>query len=225
LVLASWSLTSEVFAPLIDWGRFGYPNHPLLAFRSSPEFSHTGATVAEHSRHPVPPLRFHPLRRFPGSRQPLDPGGNQPPSSCPLSVSHALRALLHLDLPALFHAGPVLGVYPSGFFPPAEPYILSDAVALLGLACLGYATPAVRFPWPSRVGHLHQTAYCWRSPCGDKPRFRALLPASVRSRVQLFRPNSRAVTLMGFTFPRDFPLFVGALLEPSSPELFRRRAC
>jgi len=161
MVLAAWSLTSEVFAPLTCQGRFSNPNHPLLTFRSSPEFLHTGATFSGvQSPRPVPPLRFVPLRRFPGSRQPFDPGGNQPPGRCPLSVSHALRALLRLDLPALFHAGPVHGVCPSGFFPPAEPCILSNAAALLWLACLWSAAPAVRLPWPSRVGHAHQMACC-----------------------------------------------------------------
>jgi hypothetical protein len=36
------------------------------------------------------------------------------------------------NLPALFHTGPVLGVFTlQGNLPPAEPYVLSDAVAFL----------------------------------------------------------------------------------------------
>jgi hypothetical protein len=60
----------------------------------------------------LPPLRFLPLRRFPGAGQPLIPGIPLPgygASSAFLTLSR-LSSAQHL--PALFHAGPALGVAP-----------------------------------------------------------------------------------------------------------------
>jgi len=61
----------------------------------------------------LPPLRFLPLRRFPVRGQPLSSRGYQPSGSGAFSAFLTLSRLSSAhELPALFHAGPVLGVLP-----------------------------------------------------------------------------------------------------------------
>jgi hypothetical protein len=79
----------------------------------------------------LPPTRFDSLRRFPGVGQPLTP-------ELPALGSVTFTAFLTLSrfysarhLPALFHAGPALGISLQGRFPPAEQCVLSSADTLL----------------------------------------------------------------------------------------------
>jgi hypothetical protein len=101
----------EVFAPLTSPGEVTFTGRilswPFAPLQSviSPALPLAGLTPP-----PAPPLRFSPLRRFPSARQPLTPEATD------LRV-RALAAFLTLSgpysaqhLPALFHAGPTLGV-------------------------------------------------------------------------------------------------------------------
>jgi hypothetical protein len=82
----------------------------------------------------LPPLRSLPLRRFPDRGQPLSPGGTTP-RYVALSAFRTLSGLFSdRCLPALFHAGPVLGV--SSFRAVFRPQSIQplDLLALLRLA-------------------------------------------------------------------------------------------
>jgi len=90
----------------------------------------------------LPPLRFSPLRRFPGAGQPPISGSDQPPDTCPLNVSHVLRAFFHPVPTGLVSCrSRPWGFTLQGRSPPAEPSILSDVAALLRLAWLTAAIP------------------------------------------------------------------------------------
>jgi hypothetical protein len=127
-------MTYEVFTPLTDQATCATGSSSLslsLLYR----VSHTGTCSRRSILHlQQPPLRFIPLRRLPGIRQPLIPKATSPRVPCPLSVSHALRALLRLVPAGLiscrYHPW---GSYPSRFIPLAEPHALSDAVSLMWL--------------------------------------------------------------------------------------------
>jgi hypothetical protein len=64
---------------------------PLLTFGSPPEFARLGAAAGDES-----PAAASLAVRSPSTscrwRAATHPGGNQPPGTCPLSVSHALEA-------------------------------------------------------------------------------------------------------------------------------------
>jgi len=95
-------------------GEFLSLGDPLIAFRSSPESYGPGAAARVLPCGRLPPLRFLPLRRFPVRGQPLSSRGYQPPGSGAFSAFLTLsRPSSAHGLPALFHAGPVLGVLPS----------------------------------------------------------------------------------------------------------------
>jgi hypothetical protein len=71
------------------------------------------------------------------------PGGNQPPSTCPHSVSHALRALLrHTPAGLVSCRSRPWGCTLQGRNPPAEPHLLSEAVALVRLANRSATVPS-----------------------------------------------------------------------------------
>jgi hypothetical protein len=97
---------------LTDRGTCATPGHPLIAFRSSPESDTPEPAIrGVSSTSDNLPCGSLPLRRFPGSRQPLIPRATNPrvralPAFLTLSGPCSAR-----DLPALFHAGPVLGVF------------------------------------------------------------------------------------------------------------------
>jgi len=65
------------------------------------------------------------------------PEGYRPPGTCPLSVSHALRALLRPGPAGLVSCrSRPWGSTLQGRSPPAEPFVLSDDLALVRLAGL-----------------------------------------------------------------------------------------
>jgi len=123
-----------------------------LSFRVSPHRSRC-RSVRQH-----PPLRFLPLRRFSGSRQLLFPGATN------LRVN-ALSAFLTLSGPSSawtsrpsFRPVPPMGSYPSGHVTPAEPFVLSDVLALLWLAEIRVTMLLNWFRRPSREGPFGQSS-------------------------------------------------------------------
>ena len=137
----------------------------------------------------LPPLRFRPLRRLPGGGQPLVPG-------VPALGSVASSAFLTLSrpysarhLPALFHAGAVLGVVPFRVDPtrragcplgPPFPLVVEpERRALRASRC---EPTAWERSVPVRGGVDRKT------PSRPALHFRALIPASVRTRRWRFRP-------------------------------------
>jgi len=66
-----------------------------VTFDSPSESGRTGAAACRRICVRLPPLRFFSPSTSSRCRAATTPGGDQPPSTCPLSVSHALRALLH----------------------------------------------------------------------------------------------------------------------------------
>jgi hypothetical protein len=135
-------MTYEVFAPLTRWGRLrnssksslslsllyrvSFTPEPPLQLGLLPAFHHKSTSLAVST-----PSTFS---RFQAATSPW----RQPTSSCcPRSVSHALRPLLRPGPPGLVSCrSRPWGFCPPGFNPPAEPHVLSNAVALLWLAQL-----------------------------------------------------------------------------------------
>lgn len=160
------------------------PSESLVAFRSSPEFYSSGAAAPGYPSRRLPPMRFLPLRRFPVRGQPLSSRGYQPPGS---GASSAFRTLSRLssahELPALFHAGPVLGVPAlQGLSPPAELSLLSKDRALLRLAYpRSRRFRFVRLCRRSRGTIDYPRPTIRNRPTVSELHFRALLPASVRT--------------------------------------------
>jgi hypothetical protein len=77
-------------------GRSRNPSHPLPAFRSSPEYgSHPSRLRQSLTSTSSASLAVPSPSTSSRHQAATHPGGNQPPGTCPLSVSHALRALLH----------------------------------------------------------------------------------------------------------------------------------
>jgi hypothetical protein len=112
--LGQW-LTFEVFALSNFPEDATLPGTPLVAFCSPPEFCCTDAAIHEvEFLDGCLPCGFFPLRRLPGSGQPLILEG----TSLQVRALSAFRTpsgpFSARDLPALFHAGPALGVRPSG---------------------------------------------------------------------------------------------------------------
>lgn len=99
----------------------------------------------------LPPMRFVPLRRFPGAGQPLVPGKPTPGFGAS-SAFHTLSRLCSARrLPALFHADPARGVLPFRVdFHLQSRASLSGALALLRFACLPdhpLQLPSARHTW------------------------------------------------------------------------------
>ena len=122
------------------------PNHPLLTFRSSPEFDRPGAVGFEQSPEPdCLPCGLLPFGVF-------LPTGSHSPRGSALWVTGAFPAFHTLSrlssthyLPALFHAGPALGVSPSGSISLVKHSALSSIFTLLWLANLAVTAPTVSF--------------------------------------------------------------------------------
>jgi hypothetical protein len=140
--------------------------------------------LCRHRRHQSllfrrpPPLRFRPLRRLPGDWQ-LPLPGEPSPSTCPLSVSHALRALLRQTPAGLVSCrSRPWGCTLQGRNPPAEPHLLSEAVALLRLTDRAATIPTAAALSSSWEG-LETTVAPDDGATHDQLHFRALLPASV----------------------------------------------
>ena len=110
-----------------------FPIYPLLTFRSSPELFHSGAAGQGHTLLGCLPCALPPFGVFPMMGSHI-PQGFQALVKVPpqrFSRSRGFDSTHHL--PALFHAGPTLGVSLQGRFPPAELYVLSNAHTLLWL--------------------------------------------------------------------------------------------
>jgi hypothetical protein len=94
--LLSPGSASEVFAPSTDRGHSRNPNHPLVVFRSSPESVTPEPALGRVSSEPpaTSPAVCSPSTssRYQAATH---PEVTNPRVPCPLSVSHALRALLH----------------------------------------------------------------------------------------------------------------------------------
>jgi len=109
------------------------------------------------------------------------PEGYQPPGTCPLSVSHALRAFLRPGPAGLVSCrSRPWGSTLQGRSSPAEPFVLSDDFALVRLASLPGSVSTA-----SAVSGPGEPSYCRgrlsrRRRFGSLPLFRALLPASDR---------------------------------------------
>jgi len=158
----------------------------------------------------LPPLRFLPLRRLPGTGQLLILGGTS------LQV-RALSAFLTLAgpssarvLPALFHAGPALGVHPFR----VDLHSQSRAPSRTPLPSWGwrvFLAPS-RPPWP-RQGP--GKPLCCLGRLSRRRRFRRPVP------LQGIAPCERLCLQVdclsqpgdhdprGFLLPRGFPLLVG----------------
>jgi len=148
----------------------------------------------------LPPLRFRSPSASSRTWAATFPGGYQPPGTCPLSVSHALEALLRPRPAGLVPCrSRPWGSTLQGRYPLAEPCTISGASALLRLA--DRAAPvstvsAFRGPW-GFPGHQDRLAR--RRLCCDSPLFRALLPASVRISGPIVQANPGTATLLGFS--------------------------
>jgi len=116
--LLSWTFLPSPFAPL---------QSPL-------------APTPPSSRLPSP-MAASPAVRSPSTfswyRAATPPEGYQPPGTCPLSVSHALRAFLRPGPAGLFSCrSRPWGSTLQGRSPRAEPFVLSDDLALVRLVDL-----------------------------------------------------------------------------------------
>jgi hypothetical protein len=171
---------------LTDWRYVSNPSHPLLVFRSSPEFHTTepalGGVSSTSNNLPCGSFPFD-VFPAPGSHSSR---GYQPSSTMP---SQRFSRSQGLTPPGTcrpcFMPVPPLGFHPPGYLPPAEPHALSDAVALLWLPVLLVAAPSRLLPRPSRVEPLNANgifvdAAPWRQAAlqGLAPRERPFLQAS-----------------------------------------------
>jgi len=156
-----------------------------------------------HSSRGVPTLGYVPSQRFARSQGLAPPGACRP---CCMPV-------------------PPLGFLPSGSNSLAEPSVLSDVDALLGLACRPATVPASG----ARPGS-------WGCPSSSRMharRRRLLRQAPLQGLAPCERPCPRPVvyagtgiaTLVGFSLPREFSLSAGdPPRDPSSHELRSRCA-
>jgi len=138
------------------------------------------------------------------------PGGYQPPGTCPLSVSHALRAFLRPGPAGLVSCrSRPWGSALQGRSPLAEPRVLSDARALLGLAGLPGSVPTT-----TAASGPGEPSGC-RGRLSRRRRFRE--PAPLQGLAPCEWPCLRADCLgqpgdhdpRGLSLPRGFPLLVG----------------
>jgi len=179
----------------------GYPLRGFLPCGSLP----FGVFPAPGSYSPrgVPALEYVPSQRFARSQGLLPPGACRP---CCMPV-------------------PPLGFHPSGSNSLAEPSVLSDVDALLGLACRPATVPASGvhpgswgYPDSSRMHArrrrlLRQAPLQGLAPC-ERPCLRPVVYA-----------GSEIATLVGFVLPREFSPSAGdPPRDPSSHELRSRCA-
>jgi hypothetical protein len=87
-------LTCEVFAPLILPEDLILVGDPLLAFCFPPEFCCIDAVIRGLPSWMTSSLAVSSPSTFSRYRAATHPGSYQPPGTCPLGVSHALRAFL-----------------------------------------------------------------------------------------------------------------------------------
>jgi hypothetical protein len=184
MVLAS-RLTSEVFTLSSPRGvRRPRKDSRRLAL---PSREHCPGAAVSRSKLPrrQPPMRFASPSASSRCQAATHPGGYQPPSTCPLSVSHALEALLRPTPAGLVSCRS----RPWGFTLQGRSHSQSRVPsrtphALLRLADLEAAAP-VRLQGadtPERVPAPAAGQRDRSSVPPDQPHFRALIPASVRTR-------------------------------------------
>jgi hypothetical protein len=163
---------------LTDRGHLRDPDHPLVAFRSSPEsVTPEPALPGVSSGSNNLPCGFLPLRRFPGTRQPLVPRIPTLEYPCPLSVSHALRALLH-PVPAGLVS---CRSRPWGYTLQGSSHPRSRTPSRTPLPSCGCPSPfMLRHPAglhdPPGAGPLHPTAFLLTQPLGRRPPLQGLAP-------------------------------------------------
>jgi len=112
-----------------------FPDDPLVAFRSSPEYDHSGAATAGSL--PVewlPPLRFLPLRRLKKRAATYLPGSTASRVRVPSQRFYALKAFIRPQPAGLVSCRQRPWGSPFRVRPSAEPNALSSAATLLWLA-------------------------------------------------------------------------------------------
>jgi len=197
------------------------PGDPLLTFRSPPELGCTVAAAGEvtrftaaslavllpfgvfpvpgsYSSRGVPALEYVPSQRFARSQGLVPPGACRP---CCMPV-------------------PPLGFHPSGSISLAEPSVLSDVDALMGLACRPATVPASGarsgswgYPASSRL-HARRRRLLRQAP------LQGFAPCERPCLRPVFYAGSETATLVGFVLPREFSLLAGDPPRgPSSLEL------
>jgi len=181
MILAS-RLISEGFTLLTCPGKLLFQDDPLVTFRSPSESCCTDAAAGQIALPAAASLAVCSPSTSSRYRAATCSGGDQPPDTCPPSVSHALRALLHPGPAGLVSCrSRPWGFTLQGRTPLAEPNILSDVACPPGVGVFS----GCRL---DRLGSLGYRAYPrspWRSCRGngasfDTPLFRAFIPASVR---------------------------------------------
>jgi hypothetical protein len=176
-----------------------------LTFRSPSELCCTDAVTGKVAFPATASLAVASPSTFSRCRVATHSGGDQPPDTCPLNVSHVLRALLH-PVPAglVSCRSRPWGSTLQGRSPPAEPSILSDVFALLGLTWLRLPS---RPPWLPRIPGVPLVAMAIlsrRRRCLRHAPLQGLAPCEclfLRADC-LSRPG--ATTLLGFVLPGDF---------------------
>jgi hypothetical protein len=155
---------------------------PLFAFRPSSESACTDAAIIEVAlTNGCLPCGFAPLRRLPGTGQPLFLKGTNLQVRALSAFRTPSGPFSARDLPALFHAGPALGVFTlQGRSPPAEPFVLSDDVTLMRLAGLPGSVPTASAASGPGVPVAAVAVFRGDGASENLPLFRALLPASGR---------------------------------------------
>lgn len=161
----------------------------------------------------LPPLRFLSPPAFSRSWVATCTGRYQLPATCLLSVSHALKAFFHPRPASLVSCwSRPWGFSLQGRSPLAEPYILSDAVALLGFTswlssrldlhgCVGYRGPLASMPASPRQCLFQSAPLQGLAPC-ECPLLRANCLSQLGS-----------ATLLGFLLRGDFSCSAGDLPE------------
>jgi hypothetical protein len=167
-------------------------------------------------------LRFGPLRRLPDRWQPHTPGFTKPRSSCPLSVSHALRALLRLRSAGLVSCrSRPWGFFPRRSSPSAAPSgSLSDSLALLQLTTRLRLSHHPMLFCGSETARLPARDFAVRVRSSEQPCFRALLSAAVRLPASAVTLSAGSATSLGFLPPQGLSSAAAGLPRyPSSLEL------
>jgi len=193
-----------VFAPLAAWKIHS-------SRRSSPGLSRPSRARSHRCRRRrLPPDDCLPCGLLPFDVFPVPgshlPWGYQLPGTCPLSVSHALRALLRPAPAGLVSCrSRPWGSTLQGRSPPAEPCVLSDAAALLWLAGDPGSSRPPQLPRAPGDALARRGRLSRRRRFRPLPHSRALLPASGRAGGVIVQANPSAATLVGFASLGDSP--------------------
>lgn len=175
---------------------FDLPGLPLSAFRSSPEFHHSGAvafdTLSGSSSNYLP-CGLIPFGVFPTAGSHLIPGVTNPRFRCLHSVSHAPKAFIRPLSPGLISCrSRPWGFSLQGRFPHADRFVLSNVPTLLRLALLtATVRDQLRDDLTPRTSSIVSRANpFWHGASFESPRFRVFIPACVRFLRSVFNPNA-----------------------------------